>query len=165
MKKLRQLIEEEKGSVMIIGAAGLMIVIMFMALAVDLGMYYSSYRKLKSAADFVDEEVQQMLPYYAYVDNYEHAFRTSLYKAIDSMGYSADNIVDYEIRREKFVSGNWNIMVETEVVLEDNYRCIFLGIIGANEFTLRAENKKTQTMAIEEPYRPGMPYDVWGEED
>lgn len=165
MKKLRRIFEEEHGNAMVIAAVGLMVAILFMALVVDLGMYYSNYRKLKSAADFVDEEVQQMLPYYAYAADYKETFRRSLYKAIDAMGYSEANIVDYEIRRESYVDGNWNISVETEVVLEDTYQCIFLGIIGTNEFSLRATNQKVQTMPIEEPYRPGMPYEVWGEEE
>ena len=165
MEKLRQVFREEKGNVMVISAAGLMIAIMFMALVVDLGMYYSNYRKLKSAADFVDEEVQQMLPYYAYAADYENTFRTVMYKAVDALGYSADNVVDYGITRRVYVEGNWNISVETSVVLEDRYQCIFLGIIGANEFTIRASNTKRKIMAIDEPYRPGMPVEVWGEEE
>lgn len=165
MEKLCQVFREEKGNAMVISAAGLMIAIMFMALVTDLGMYYSKYRKLKSAADFVDEEVQQMLPYYAYAADYENTFRTAMYQAVDSLGYSADNVVDYGISRRIYVEGNWNISVETKVVLEDTYQCIFLGMIGANEFTIRANNTKIQIMAIDEPYRSGMPYEVWGEED
>ena len=61
---------QEEGSVMIIGGMGLIIAIMIMALLMDMGMYYNSYRRLKAVSDFANEEVTQMLPYYAYSGDY-----------------------------------------------------------------------------------------------
>ena len=74
---------QEEGSVMIIGGMGLIIAIMIMALLMDMGMYYNSYRRLKAVSDFANEEVTQMLPYYAYSGDYVEAFNRSLDAALD----------------------------------------------------------------------------------
>lgn len=162
MKKLRKGFREESGSVMIITAGALMIIIMFMALAVDLGMYYSNYRKLKSAADFADEEVKQLLPYFAYANDYEYEFRKSLFEAVDNMGYPPETVVEYKIKRTTTKPLYWAISVSTEVKLQTEYECIFLGIIGINKFPITVQSKRSQNMPIEQPYYDGMPYEVWG---
>lgn len=156
---------QEEGSVMIIGGMGLIIAIMIMAMMMDLGMYYNSYRRLKAASDFVTEEIKQMLPYYAYSGDYVTAFHKSLNEALDCYGYNSDNIVKSEIDRNTALNMEWSITVSTNIELKDEYQCIFASIIGINKIPIRVSEKSNQPMVIGEPYYDGHPYEVWGEED
>ena len=82
---------QEEGSVMIIGGMGLIIAIMIMALLMDMGMYYNSYRRLKAVSDFANEEVTRVF-LYAYSGDYVEAFNRSLDAALDGHGYTSSNV-------------------------------------------------------------------------
>lgn len=153
---------QEEGNAMIVGGMGLIIVILIMALMMDLGMYYNSYRRLKAVSDFANEEVQQMLPYYAYADDYVEAFHRSLDVALDGYGYSANNIVKSEIKRSTVLGMSWTIDVSIEIELEDEYKCLFASFIGIDKIPLHVSFKAIQPMSIDEPYFPGNPYEIWG---
>ena len=103
---------QEEGSVMIIGGMGLIIAIMIMALLMDMGMYYNSYRRLKAVSDFANEEVTQMLPYYAYSGDYVEAFNRSLDAALDGHGYTSSNVKKSEIDRNTSLNMSWTVIVQ-----------------------------------------------------
>lgn len=158
-------LKEEEGSAMIIGAAGLIVIILFMALVVDMGLYYSEYRKLKSASDFADEEIQQMMPLYAYASDYQEIYRKNLTEALAYMGYTSANITNISISRTNgIVNGGWVISVNRILNLEDTYHCLLLPIIGIDELPIKTFKNDTTNMPIEKPYSEGQPFEVWGEE-
>lgn len=160
IKKPRVMPGEEKGSAMVIGAFGVILAVMFMALMMDIGLYYNSYRKLKAVTDSVDEEIKLMLPYYAYANDYVTSFNNSLDIALTNLGYSQDNVVRSDISRQTGISLTWVISVETDIELEDTYHCMFAFIIGINEIPIRVTNNTIQNIGIDEPYNGG-PYEVW----
>ena len=155
---------QEEGSVMIIGGMGLIIAIMIMALLMDMGMYYNSYRRLKAVSDFANEEVTQMLPYYAYSGDYVEAFNRSLDAALDGHGYTSSNVKKSEIDRNTSLNMSWTVIVSTDIILEDESYCMFASIIGINKIPIRVSAKSRQPMSIGEPYYDGQPYEVWGED-
>ena len=163
MKKTGQPFREENGNAMVLGAFGIILSIMFMALMVDMGLYYNSYRRLKAAVDIMDEEIRLMLPYYAYSGDYDTVFDESLDNILTNLGYSSSNIIRSEIGRSTQRSmDDWVITVETKIELEETYHCAFAFIIGINEIPVRVSYARVQPMGTGKPYDGG-PYEVWGE--
>lgn len=154
---------QEEGNAMIMGGMGLIIVILIMALMMDLGMYYNSYRRLKAVSDFANEEIQQMLPYYAYADDYVEVFHRSLDVALDGHGYNSNNVVKREIDRTTVFDMSWRIRVSMDLELEDEYKCMFASFIGIDKIPLHVSFKSIQNLSIDEPYSAGRPYEVWGD--
>ncbi|MCC8026019.1 MAG: Tad domain-containing protein [Clostridium sp.] len=164
IKKSRVLFYEEKGNAMILGAFGVILAIMLMALMMDMGLYYNSYRRLKAAADTANDEISLMLPYYVYTGDYTAVFDESLDTALTNLGYSSDNLVHSEIHRKLEMMMDWAVTIETKIELQDTYHCMFAFIIGINEIPVRVTEDHIQHMGISDPYNGG-PYEVWGEDD
>lgn len=151
---------------MIIGAAGLVTIILFTALVVDIGLYYSEYRKLKSASDFADEEIEQMMPLYAYASDYQEIYRKNLNEALSYMGYSASNITNISMNRSnKVLNGGWVISINHVLELTDTYHCLMLPIIGIHDIPIKTKKESTKTMTIDRPYTEGLPFEIWGDEE
>ena len=105
-----------------------------------------------------------MLPYYAYSGDYVEAFNRSLDAALDGHGYTSSNVKKSEIDRNTSLNMSWTVIVSTDIILEDEYYCMFASIIGINKIPIRVSAKSRQPMSIGEPYYDGQPYEVWGED-
>ena len=79
------------------------------------------------------------------------------------MGTSS-NVKKSEIDRNTSLNMSWTVIVSTDIILEDEYYCMFASIIGINKIPIRVSAKSRQPMSIGEPYYDGQPYEVWGED-
>ncbi|MBS4982900.1 MULTISPECIES: TadE/TadG family type IV pilus assembly protein [Hungatella] len=155
-------LKKEEGNAMIMGAFGIILLLMFMGIMVDMGLYFTSYRRLSAVTKYSSEEIQQMLPYYSFANDYESAFRTEFNKNLYEYGYTLDNVDRSTITRINTSRlGNPIISVEMDVALHDTYQCIFLPIIGISELPVNASRKTAQSYGIEKRYTAGMPVELW----
>lgn len=144
------------------GAFGIILILMFMAIMVDMGLYFISYKKLSSAASYAEEEVKQMLPYYSYSPDYRADFETEFYNNLTECGYTASNVTkDVITRTYAYDMGHPVISVELNIVLHDKYECIFLGMIGIQELNISVKKITRSNYGVDQFYYPGMPCEEW----
>lgn len=152
----------EEGSVTVMGAFGLILLLMFMAVMVDMGLYYIESKKLQAAADYMDDEVSQMLPYYSYADNYQEIMDSEFRANIKEFGYSDDNIDKLHVKRTyDSNTGNPVITVELSISLKDTYHCIFLPVVGISDLKVHVANSYVKNYNVDKIYKKGMPYTDW----
>lgn len=163
-KAIKNLAEREEGSVMVFGAFGIVLLLMFMAVTVDMGLYYVEYKKLQTAAEYMDDEVRQMLPYYSYADDYQETMRREFYANMNELGYTSANIESLYVKRTYGSNtGNPIISVELNISLKDTYHCIFLPVIGLPELKIHVNNNRIAHYNTDKIYKNGMPYVEWKE--
>lgn len=163
-KAIKNLVEREEGSVMVFSAFGIVLLLMFMAVMVDMGLYYVEYKKLQIAADYMDDEVRQMLPYYSYADDYQETMKREFYANMNELGYTSANIENLGIQRTYGSNlGNPIITVELNISLKDTYHCIFLPVIGISELKVHVNNDQIAHYNTDKIYKKGMPYAEWKE--
>ena len=158
----RKWMEKEDGNAMIIGAFGIILILMLMGLMVDMGLYFVEHKKLGAAAAYADEEIQQMLPYYSFAADYREAFETEFYVNLRDSGYTAANVVQSSINRRNLTNlGHPVITMEIQISLADTYHCIILPVIGISELPVRANRSIIKNYSVEKFYNPGMPFSEW----
>jgi len=161
-QQIKTWLKKEEGNAMIMGAFGIILLLMFMGIMVDMGLYYTSYRRLNSVAKYSSEEIQQMLPYYSFANDYDLAFRTEFSENLYEYGYTQDNVDQSKITRVNTTDrGNPVIHVTIDIALNDTYHCIFLPIIGISELPVNASMKTILAYGIDKRYTPGMPVQLW----
>lgn len=161
---LKSIMAEEDGSVSVLGAFGIVLLIMFMAVMVDMGMYSVELKKLKTAAEYMDDEIRQMRPYYSYADDYQETMEREFYANINEMGYTSANVESVNInRRYRSSMGNPVITMELGISLKDTYQCIFLPVIGIQELPVRVEYNHVNNYNTDKIYRDGMAFELWEE--
>lgn len=161
-RSYRSLLKKEDGNVMVFGVFGIILLIMFMGVMVDMGLYFVEYKKLGTAAVYADEELQLMLPYYSFADDYREAFDQEFYANLSEAGYSAANVAQSSIKRTYRTNlGNPLITVELNVSLKDTYHCIFLPVIGISEIPVSVSRSLTKNYTVDQFYNPGMPFTEW----
>ncbi|MEW4415141.1 Tad domain-containing protein [Clostridium sp. AN503] len=159
---LKNIAENEDGSVMVFGAFGIIVLLMFMAVMVDLGMYSVELKKLKTAAEYMDDEVRQMLPYYSYADDYRETMEREFYANMSELGYSSANIESLSVKRTYGSNlGNPLITVELNISLKDTYHCIFLPVLGISELPVHVKNNQIAHYNTDKIYKKGMPFQLW----
>lgn len=161
---IKNMAEKEEGSVMVFGAFGIVLLLMFMAVTVDMGMYYVESKKLQTAADYMDDEVRQMLPYYSYADDYQETMQKEFYANMNELGYTSANIENLYIKRTYGTNtGNPIISVQLNISLKDTYHCIFLPVIGIPELKIHVSNNQIAHYNVDKVYKKGMPFVEWKE--
>lgn len=158
----KQWMEKEEGNAMIMGAFGIILLIMFMGIMVDMGLYFTSYRKLSAVVKYSSEEIEQMLPYYSFSDNYVEAFKKEFNENLYEYGYTLSNVDRSRITRTYTTNvGNPVIHVEIDIALHDTYPCIFLPVIGITDLPVNYVKVARQAYGIDKRYTEGMPYELW----
>ncbi|RGY97926.1 Tad domain-containing protein [Clostridium sp. AM58-1XD] len=161
---IKNVVEKEEGSVMVFGAFGIVLLLMFMAVMVDMGLYYVERKKLETAADYMDDEVRQMLPYYSYADDYQETMKNEFYANMNELGYTSANIDNLRIKRTYGSNtGNPLISVQLNISLKDTYHCIFLPVIGISELKIHVTNNQIVHYNVDKIYKEGMPCVEWKE--
>lgn len=156
----------EEGNVMILGAFLMIVCVLFMALIIDMGLYFGSYRKLRMAADAADEKVGQMMAYFLYAPDYQAIYDESILDVLTFMGYDSGNIVEKKITRTRSGSGSNGVMhITTTLELEDTFQCILLPIVGIDTLEIKVSNNKIKNMGVDHPYTSGKKYKVWGTDE